>query len=426
MEDEDGVEAPHPSHPAKELWPYWPGGLPAFARTIDSLQDQWDIDLTDSTKECDTGAAAASPELLSSCVERCHAEVLQRLDKQDEVLRRIHITLLKQPTARALNTDINCKLPEMHDSGEFGQLDITNSLILGEEKVKVCTPEVFHTFTEADLVLRERAAEVDGDLSRQLYASAASTQGTLDRTRKERLQLWFRNLVNSPAFDMFFAFVVLTNSVFLGIEVELGMHTDEQPFALEVVQLIYAGLFTAELAMRVGAFGLGYFCGSDWMWAWLDFGIVLISLVEIFVDFLDKVRTGGEVDSNAVGSFTGFKALRLIRITRLLKTLRVVRIFRFVMALRTLVTSIVYTLRSLFWALTLLLLIVYVFSVLITQAVDPYLRENPLVSLPDEELEMARAHLNSLTQTMLSLFMSISGGLNWVDLAGPLQAISTF
>ncbi|CAK9114031.1 unnamed protein product [Durusdinium trenchii] len=194
MEDEDGVEAPHPSHPAKELWPYWPGGL----------QDQWDIDLTDSTKECDTGAAAASPELLSSCVERCHAEVLQRLDKQDEVLRRIHITLLKQPTARALNTDINCKLPEMHDSGEFGQLDITNSLILGEEKVKVCTPEVFHTFTEADLVLRERAAEVDGDLSRQLYASAASTQGTLDRTRKERLQLWFRNLVNSPAFDMFF------------------------------------------------------------------------------------------------------------------------------------------------------------------------------------------------------------------------------
>lgn len=35
---------------------------------------------------------------------------------------------------------------------------------------------MFHTFTEADLVLRERAAEVDGDLSRQLYASAASTQ----------------------------------------------------------------------------------------------------------------------------------------------------------------------------------------------------------------------------------------------------------
>lgn len=53
-------------------------------------------------------------------------------------------------------------------------------------------------------------------------------QGTLDRTRKERLQLWFRNLVNSPAFDMFFAFVVLTNSVFLGIEVEA--QTDSSDF----------------------------------------------------------------------------------------------------------------------------------------------------------------------------------------------------
>eukprot|EP00913_Durusdinium_trenchii_P024345 g22856.t1 len=361
-----------------ELWPYWPGGL----------QDQWDIDLTDSTKECDTGAAAASPELLSSCVERCHAEVLQRLDKQDEVLRRIHITLLKQPTARALNTDINC---------EFGQLDITNSLILGEEKVKVCTPEVFHTFTEADLVLRERAAEVDGDLSRQLYASAASTQGTLDRTRKERLQLWFRNLLRSLACTP------------MNNRLRWKWYSSYMPGSSPLSWPCAWELLASAIFVVVTG------CGPGWTLGSCSFPSTNL-----------EVRTGGEVDSNAVGSFTGFKALRLIRITRLLKTLRVVRIFRFVMALRTLVTSIVYTLRSLFWALTLLLLIVYVFSVLITQAVDPYLRENPLVSLPDEELEMARAHLNSLTQTMLSLFMSISGGLNWVDLAGPLQAISTF
>ena len=44
-----------------------------------------------------------------------------------------------------------------------------------------------------------------------------------------------------------------------------------------------------------------------------------------------------------------------------------VRIFRFVMALRTLVTSIFHTLKSLFWALLLLVIIVYVFGVIFVQ-----------------------------------------------------------
>ena len=57
------------------------------------------------------------------------------------------------------------------------------------------------------------------------------------------------------------------------------------------------------------------------------------------------------------------KALRVIRVTRIVKAVRLMRIFRFVMALRTLITSIVHTLQSLFWALALLVLIVYVFAV---------------------------------------------------------------
>eukprot|EP00913_Durusdinium_trenchii_P001833 g1699.t1 len=51
------------------------------------------------------------------------------------------------------------------------------------------------------------------------------------------------------------------------------------------------------------------------------------------------------------------EVFRVIRLTRVIKTVRLVRIFRFVIALRTLVTSIVHTLKALFWALTLLVLI---------------------------------------------------------------------
>ena len=43
------------------------------------------------------------------------------------------------------------------------------------------------------------------------------------------------------------------------------------------------------------------------------------------------------------------------------RIIRVLRIFRFVLALRTLVQSTIHTLKSLFWALVLLGLIIYVF-----------------------------------------------------------------
>lgn len=48
---------------------------------------------------------------------------------------------------------------------------------------------------------------------------------------------------------------------------------------------------------------------------------------------------------------SSLKAFRIIRITRILKTVQLVRVLRFVVALRTLVTSIFHTLKSLVWAL---------------------------------------------------------------------------
>lgn len=43
-------------------------------------------------------------------------------------------------------------------------------------------------------------------------------------------------------------------------------------------------------------------------------------------------------------NFSGLKALRLVRITRIVKVARLARVLRFVMALRTLISSIIYTL----------------------------------------------------------------------------------
>lgn len=125
-------------------------------------------------------------------------------------------------------------------------------------------------------------------------------------------------------------------------------------------------------------------------------------------------------DSN-VASVTGFKVFRMIRLTRIVKTVRVVRLVRFVIALRTLVSSIVHTLKALFWALTLLGLIVYVFAVLFAQAAPWHFRSSspyaeaydhhidPASTMSIEEDAAREKYFQSLPIAMLSLFMSIAG-----------------
>eukprot|EP00913_Durusdinium_trenchii_P025757 g24173.t1 len=169
-----------------------------------------------------------------------------------------------------------------------------------------------------------------------------------------------------------------------------------QSVFLTATQYAFSAIFTIELILRFAAFGCSLFCSDEWSWICLDTLIVLTSLVEV-VGNVAVAITQDEALANSVLNISGFKAFRIIRVTRILKTLRLVRVFRFVMALRTLVTSIVYTLRSLFWAMALLLLIVFVFAVLLVEAVSDYVQNNPGV-LPFEENE-AREMLQRVSES---------------------------
>ncbi|CAE7225378.1 Scn11a, partial [Symbiodinium natans] len=269
---------------------------------------------------------------------------------------------------------------------------------------------IFHTFTQADLALKQRAADVDSKRTRRLFQARSSSEGIL-----EERQNCLGRLTSHPVFDTFFAFLVVSNTIFIGIEVQETLsHPGERPTVFYVVQYVYTGLFTLELLLRVAAEGLRFFCAEDWAWGWLDLIVVVSSLTEVAFDILE---------SQGVTNMTGLRAFRVIRITRFLKTLRLVRVFRFVMALRTLITSIMYTLRSLFWALVLLALIIYVFSVLLAQAVSEH-RLSGTSSLPVETTDAATKYFSTLPRTMLTLFMAISGGVSWEEVAAPLEAIS--
>ncbi|CAL1169342.1 unnamed protein product [Cladocopium goreaui] len=236
---------------------------------------------------------------------------------------------------------------------------------------------VVGTFESIDADLKDGAATVD-----EKEAARKKRQQSFVSTNAEKGCLV--KLTTHPWFDIFFAGVVICNSIFVGVEVSHTIYYkgDTGPF-LEVVRYIFAVIFTLELILRISAGGKIFFTSDEWMWNWLDCFIVFTSIWEIVNDLVLQELFKG---SDGV-TFTGLKALRLVRITRIVKVARLARVLRFVMALRTLISSIIYTLKSLIWAMILLGLIVY--------------------------------------DTMLSLFMSIAGGVSWEEVVRPLKAIST-
>eukprot|EP00439_Symbiodinium_sp_Y106_P083337 s1205_g23.t1 len=101
---------------------------------------------------------------------------------------------------------------------------------------------------------------------------------------------------------------------------------------------------------------------------------------------------------------------------------------RYVSSLRALILSIMSSMYSLFWTLVLLLLLFYSFGVLFTQLVldDCRLKDidAPIRCTRDARAsdEYANKYWNSVSASMLTLFMSITGGVDW-ERPDPLAAM---
>ena len=85
----------------------------------------------------------------------------------------------------------------------------------------------------------------------------------------QKLRRKAKQLVTSQSSNAFFALVVLTNSLYLGIQLEYHavVRDSAADSAFLVIHLVYATLFTAEVALRLlGEGWCAYFCSGEWAW----------------------------------------------------------------------------------------------------------------------------------------------------------------
>ena len=273
-----------------------------------------------------------------------------------------------------------------------------------------------HGFAKIDMSSFHRQQQPKAKSSMNSHSEERGSSGSLRSSPWIITQL--RKIVSSNAFTYSILVLIMVNLVLLGVEVDIAaaMPYHETPKWFYEINLAVVVIFTFEVVAKIALFGYrDFFCGRDSWWNAFDFVVVALSVFELVVE-LFVATINQEMNSS------NLRVMRFVRVARTLRGVRVIRLLKYIGSLRTIVFSIISTIGSLFWTLMLLLMVFYCFSVIITQSVSDYCRSELHfngVSCPPELL----MHWSGIAESMLTLFLSISGGLSWGEALQPLRPV---
>eukprot|EP00929_Paragymnodinium_shiwhaense_P087645 TRINITY_DN47787_c0_g3_i1.p1 TRINITY_DN47787_c0_g3~~TRINITY_DN47787_c0_g3_i1.p1 ORF type:complete len:737 (-),score=101.73 TRINITY_DN47787_c0_g3_i1:90-2300(-) len=283
------------------------------------------------------------------------------------------------------------------------------------------------------------ATRRESDLRRYQFESKAqqserrtSTKGILEKVKVmnksdesvDATTSVTRWLTTHPAFEGYFAFLIVANAFYIGFELQMSIAEapDNLPALYTWVGHIFTLSFLVEFVLRLIAEKKEFFVGENVSWNLFDAFLVATSMLELAVDiYAVGLAEYGSSNSNP-NLLSNMRLIRIIRASRLIKVLRIAKLLRFVRALSLLVFSILTTLRSLAWATVLMALIMYFFAIVVCQGVLDYLVEQCLDSSCKYGPEL-RLYWGSVPRGVLTLFQTISGGRDWDDFTRPLEAV---
>mmetsp|Transcript_30190 Transcript_30190/g.65988 ORF Transcript_30190/g.65988 Transcript_30190/m.65988 type:complete len:614 (-) Transcript_30190:83-1924(-) len=306
---------------------------------------------------------------------------------------------------------------EMTDSGPMG-LGTNGSDAL--QAIQAIASEMSEVGVRATRFRSEGSLELQREerAIRQAMAANSSSYRKSTRVRMHQMQQaakpfrhWMRTIVRTNSFELFFAMAILLNSAMIGIEVDYSSKNPNTTATMffYICQVLFTLVFTVEFLCRVIADGMTYyFCSKDWMWNWFDACILSACIFETVVLTI-------ETKSEEMSNMDNLSVIRMLRITRILRTFRATRAIRVVSALRTLVFSIIHTLKSLVWAMALLVMDMYLYGIVFTEAAADYIGRGG-----GKYEEAMDEFWGDLLTSIFTLFKSICGGLSWHEAVRPL------
>jgi len=200
--------------------------------------------------------------------------------------------------------------------------------------------------------------------------------------------------------------LIMSHTIFIGVEMDINIKLAKRGAksskTCEVIDQVFVVLFVIELTIRILVHKKDFVRGSEGNWNMFDTVLVCVSLFDAFFSKAEYVST----------SF--FRFMRLVRFVRAARILRVLRCIR---ALRLMVASIICSLVYLLWTLVLLVVVLYAFSILMLQGVQQDMKKDGT-----QDPDLINMY-GSVAQSMMTLFMAITGGIDWGDALKPLKPL---
>jgi len=218
---------------------------------------------------------------------------------------------------------------------------------------------------------------------------------------------WLCFIVMHPLFDSTAAFMIIVNSVIIGFTTQwLAHHEQEHKFSV-IAGNVCSVFFLVELILRMCLYRKRFFTNENKGWNIFDFMLVSISVLDFLLATAIKSDTGSWGQS--------LKTIKMLRI------IRVFRVFRFFRELSLLALMIVDSLYSLTWALILLMIIIYVFSICFTTMATDYIKLQNGSTLVVSEVHR---YFGSLPSSIYTLLLSMLSGASWGVFSDALMDIN--
>lgn len=219
-----------------------------------------------------------------------------------------------------------------------------------------------------------------------------------------------------PRFEITCALAVITNLVYLGVQIDLTIRADFQrvrgvPYAEYdwiIGDAVFAIIFTIELLIRIVAFKTHLIWGHTRWWNLLDLVVVITACWEILADLL-----------GFSSSASGTSILRAARAIRIIRLVRIGRHSALVQNCKVILYSLAASRTSFLSTVALLIVIMYTFGVMFMVGM-----ENRLSSLSPDAHDNLEEHFGSMGATLWTLLATIIGGYDWAEIAKPLIALS--
>lgn len=245
-----------------------------------------------------------------------------------------------------------------------------------------------------------------------------NTVDVIDGLRSPRKTL--KGFVTGPVFSSLTCVFIVANAVFIGLEANESMdiviharHDSSDfdpniPGWYEQVEIAFTRVFAVEMLLRILALNIEFFTGADWHWNLFDSVLVILSLIPMVMD----------MTALNMGLFGAFRTLKILRTFRMLRLLRFIRSLR---SLRLMLLALAQGLVPFFWAIFFLLFIMYIFALILMQGVVEHVGDLSANAYVVEELT---SYFHSLPMALLTLFLSVSGGVSWWEVGELLLDIS--